>query len=140
MSDISPKTTSYTCPSAPPEVGTALFGIVQEPGVVAYISPGIPTTPAMINELQARGIAVENRLRFAGPCMAERCIQWKNDRCSLVDALVADSRGGSVNLSGLPQCGIRATCRWFAQHGQAACASCANVIRKPASGYGGNAE
>ncbi len=119
-----------SCPSAPPEEGAALFGIVQELGRIAYISPAIPVSTTLLRALHSHQVEIENRFRFTGPCMGERCEQWRSDRCSLVDAVVADT--AAPEKPELAQCGIRATCRWFAQHRQAACAGCPSVIRKPA--------
>ncbi|MDD5366640.1 MAG: hypothetical protein PHR30_14980 [Gallionellaceae bacterium] len=124
-----------TCPNAPPEVGAALFGIVQGDGKVAYLSPNIPVSDGLLVALENKNIPIENRLRFSGPCMAERCIQWQTDRCSLADKVVADLGDSGTEHSKLPHCGIRATCRWFAQHKQVACGGCPTVIRKPEELY-----
>lgn len=144
MSGISSDTDhrSLTCPNAPPEVGSALFGIFLDNGCVAYISPSIPVTTVLLKELCTKSIPIENRLRFSGPCMGKSCQQWRKDRCSLVDAVVAnpdvaDASLGNAEISALPHCGIRASCRWFAQHQQAACSHCPSVIRKPAVLYEG---
>ena len=125
---------SATCPSAPPEPGSALLGIVTAPGQVAYLNPGIPATQEMIDSLAKSGIAIENRLRFSGGCMEHHCVQWAGKpgagRCGLIDhALEALSTAES--LATLPHCSIRGTCRWFAQHKRAACAVCPEIIRRP---------
>jgi hypothetical protein len=127
---------SLTCPNAPPDAGSALFGVVQAHGQVAYLSPIIPVTTALIEELKSKGVPIENRFRFTGPCMADHCEQWRTDRCALADAVIADIGGGNTDTL-LPHCGIRASCRWFFQHRQAACGGCPIVIRKPAILYEG---
>jgi len=124
-----------TCPSAPPEPGSTLLGIVTAPGQVAYLNPGIPATQEMIDSLADRGIPIENRLRFSGACMEHRCVQWAGKpgagRCGLIDhALQALSITEGPETP--PHCSIRATCRWFAQHKRAACAACPEIIRRPA--------
>jgi hypothetical protein len=120
-----------TCPSAPPEPGSVLLGIVAAKGEIAYVTPNIPTTQTLLDSFASNGIAPENRLRFAGPCMGRKCVQWAGARCGLIDRVVAHFDEADVTRP-LPKCGIRSTCRWFAQHGRTACASCPEVIRKPA--------
>ena len=124
-----------TCPSAPPEPGSALLGVVIGPGHIAYLNPGVPATQAMIDDLAESGIPIENRLRFSGRCMEHRCVQWKQDagtgRCGLIDHAL-EALSITEGPAALPHCSIRATCRWFAQHKRAACAACPEVIRRPA--------
>jgi len=120
-----------TCPSAPPEPGSVLLGIVSAKGEVAYLTPNIPVTQEMVDTFAKNGVPLENRLRFAGPCMEHHCVQWTGTRCGLIDRVVAHFGEGD-GTGPLPKCGIRSTCRWFAQHGRAACSSCPEVVRKPA--------
>jgi hypothetical protein len=52
----------------------------------------------MIDSLVSSGIPIENRMRFSGPCMEHRCVQWAGKagagRCGPIDhALEALSRG-----------------------------------------------
>jgi hypothetical protein len=123
--------TAFTCPSAPPEAGSVLLGVVASPGQIVYITPNPPVSQEMLETFQKNGIVAENRLRFAGPCMEHRCLQWAGNRCGLIDRVV-DHFGPAEGGEPLPRCGIRGTCRWFAQQGRAACESCPEVIRKPA--------
>ena len=123
-----------TCPSAPPEPGSALLGVVMGPRQVAYLNPGIPATQEMIDSLVSSGIPIENRVRFSGPCMEHRCVQWAGKpgagRCGLIDHAL-EALSITEDATTLPHCSIRATCRWFAQHKRAACAACPEVIRRP---------
>ena len=123
-----------TCPSAPPEPGSALLGVVMGPGQVAYLNPGNPATQEMIDGLLSSGIPVENRMRFSGPCMEHRCVQWAGKagagRCGLIDHAL-EALSVTEGAATLPHCSIRATCRWFAQHKRKACAACPEVIRRP---------
>jgi hypothetical protein len=124
-----------TCPSAPAEPGSVLLGMVVAPGQVAYLSPSIPVTPELLAELTQSGIPIENRMRFACTCMERVCRQWTDDssggRCGLADRAIA-AMSITSGLDDLPKCGIRSTCRWFAQHQSKACAACPEVIRRPA--------
>jgi hypothetical protein len=128
---------SKTCPSAPPEPGSALFGMVAAKGQVAYITPNIPVTDELLVILGQSGIPIENRLRFSGACMEHLCVQWEggagSGRCGLIDQALDVFRIES-GAEELPQCGIRQSCRWFAQHSRKACAACPEVIRRPKIG------
>jgi hypothetical protein len=123
-----------TCPSAPPETGSTLLGVVVGPGQVAYLNPGVPATQQMIDGFVNSGIPIENRMRFSGPCMEHRCVQWVGKagtgRCGLIDHAL-EALSITEDAATLPRCSIRATCRWFAQHKRVACAACPEVIRRP---------
>jgi hypothetical protein len=120
-----------TCPSAPAEEGVVLFGVIKGKSEVVFISPNIPVTPSLLSSFAQSGIPVENRLRFASRCLEHHCVQWSGDRCGLIDRAVPDLEKDEL-ANPLPKCGIRATCRWFSQHGRMACAVCPEVNRKPA--------
>jgi hypothetical protein len=111
-----------------------LLGVVAGKGQVAYLNPSPPVTPELLVILNQHGVPVENRIRFAGPCMEHRCVQWKEEaeagRCGLIDRAI-NTLGIESGLAPLPHCGIRQSCRWFAQHQRAACAACPEVIRRP---------
>ncbi len=100
---------------------------MQEQGRLAYISPAIPVSSTLIRALHSHQVEIENRFRFTGPCSGERCAQWRAGRCALADAVVADTAAADPSM---PQCGIRASCRWFAQHREAVCLGCQSVVRK----------
>jgi hypothetical protein len=120
-----------TCPSAPPDTGAVLLGVIAGKGEVVYITPSMPVTSSLLESFSQNGIPVENRLRFASPCIRHQCVQWSGDRCGLIDRAVLTAEKDE-DRSALPKCGIRSTCRWFAQHGKNACAVCPEVVRKPA--------
>ena len=125
-----------TCPSAPPEPGSALLGVVLAQGQVAYVNPPTPATQEMLDSFAASGIPIENRMRFSGPCMEHRCVQWQGEpgagHCGLIDRALVEL-GITKDAETLPRCSIRATCRWFAQRGRTACAACPEIIRRPSS-------
>jgi hypothetical protein len=125
-----------TCPSAPPELGSALLGVVMGKGQVAYVNPPVPATREMLDGFAKSGVPIENRMRFSGPCMEHRCVQWVGapgaGRCGLIDHALVEL-GITKEAETLPRCSIRATCRWFAQHRRAACAACPEIIRRPSS-------
>ncbi len=124
-----------TCPSGPPEIGSVLLGIVTAPGEIAYVTPHPPVTQGLLERLGRNGAPIENRVRFACRCAESGCVQWEGDanagRCGLIDHAL-EALAISDGPERLPHCGIRHTCRWFAQQGRNACAACPEVIRKPA--------
>jgi hypothetical protein len=103
-------------------------------GQVAYLNPNVPATSEMIEAFKSDDVPIENRLRFACACMECHCVQWSGDaqggRCGLADRAVETVAAHTSDE--LPNCGIRSTCRWFAQHQTKACAVCPEVIRRPA--------
>jgi hypothetical protein len=126
-----PKIAASTCPSAPPEIGSSLLGIVQDNGSVAYLSPNIKLTQALLDDFSKQGIATGKRLRFSGSCMKEDCVQWEAEHCGLADVAVAMKANLPEANTALPKCGIRDTCRWFFQDKKDACLVCKYVIRDP---------
>jgi hypothetical protein len=127
--------TGRACPSSSLEHATHLVGIVRDDGRIAYISPALPLTPEFKASAAAAG-EPERRLRVAGACVEEACIQWDGVGCGLADRLVAQV-GGRAGVDRVPACGIRRDCRWFAQRGVAACKVCpvvvTNSLDQPAS-------
>lgn len=127
-----------TCPSAAAEPGSVLLGIVAGKGQLAYLHPNVPVTHGLLVTLNDSGVPVENRMRFAGPCMEHCCVQWTEKagvgRCGLIDYAV-DTLHITSGPEALPQCGIRQSCRWFAQYNRLACAACPEVIRRPADEF-----
>ena len=124
-----------TCPSAPPEPGSFLLGVVTGPGQVAYLNPHVPVTLELLESLGRDGVAIENRMRFGCGCAEQKCVQWRGEagagRCGLIDHAI-EALAVEMGPDTLPHCGIRHTCRWFAQHDRRACAVCPEIIRKPA--------
>jgi hypothetical protein len=113
-----------------------VLGVVLAPGQVAYLSPNVPVSAELLDELAQGGIPIENRMRFACACREHQCKQWSggagpDGRCGLIDRAIV-TLAISEGLEELPACGIRATCRWFAQYQRKACAACPEVIRRPA--------
>lgn len=126
----------FTCPSGPAEAGSVLLGVVAERGELAYISPNVPVTPSLLRNLKIDTAPIENRFRFANACIEHKCVQWKGregvGHCGLIESATKQLERSSPPES-LPSCGIRASCRWFAQKGTAACGVCPQIIRRPAN-------
>jgi hypothetical protein len=134
--DLTLPSLSKTCPSAPAELGSVVLGVVVAPGQVAYLAPSIPVTPELLDGFRKDGVPIENRMRFAFACREHQCKQWSGGsggggHCGLVERAV-EALAITEGLDDLPNCGIRSTCRWFAQHQRKACAACPEVIRRTA--------
>jgi hypothetical protein len=134
--DLTLPSLSKTCPSAPAELGSVVLGVVVAPGQVAYLAPSIPVTPELLDGFRKDGVPIENRMRFACACREHQCKQWSGGtggggHCGLVERAV-EALAITEGLDNLPNCGIRSTCRWFAQHQRKACAACPEVIRRTA--------
>lgn len=119
--------TTATCPSTIADEADKVIGVVAPDGRVAYVSPPIPVTPALLDGLRQDGADVERRFRFAGPCAEGGCGFWTGSACGLADRLVAEPVPVAIGAP-LPHCGVRGDCRWWAQHGARACAVCPLVV------------
>jgi hypothetical protein len=119
-----------TCPSAQPEPGAILLGVVAGPSEVAYVVPEVTIDEQTLARLTSDGINVENRMRFAGKCIEAQCVQWSGERCGVIDRAVDGTRHVKISAT-IPACSIRRSCRWFAQRGRDACTVCPEIIRRP---------
>lgn len=84
---------------------------------------GAALAPTTLAQLQ-NGASGET-LRLAGACAEHRCVFFTEGGCEL-----AASVARHLPTSGAPRvpvCSIRARCRWWHQHGAAACARCPDV-------------
>jgi hypothetical protein len=73
-----------TCPSAPGVKGARAFGVTEQNGRVAYISPHLTVDQEFVDALGE--VDLERRFRFAGRCIQHGCsvdgvLLWR-DRCS----------------------------------------------------------
>lgn len=114
------------CPSARCDEGAQLLGILGPEGKVAYISPAL-RVDGNFTEKAWIGRAPEQRFRFAAPCRESECAHWTGTRCGVIDRAIeaaAATKTGQRLSEPLPRCGVRMQCRWFAQRGVDACATC----------------
>jgi hypothetical protein len=112
------------CPSAIGKPGAKLIGISNGPGALGYVTP-----PLTVDEhfLAAAGAHPEQSFRFANRCHKSGCHNWGEDRCELIHQILS-SRPAEDPPNQLPVCGIRSSCRWFAQAGGDACRVCPAVL------------
>lgn len=129
-----------SCPSALCQEDALLLGVVTPGGTVAYVQPPTRVGAGFVRQAQALGHP-ERRFRFSSTCVEAACPQWTGTGCGVIDVVIgsrpaeppADALAGPaarppVPARTLPACTIRHTCRWFAQHGSAACAVCPAIV------------
>lgn len=125
-----------SCPSALCQEDALLLGVVTPGGTVAYVQPPTRVGAEFVRQAQALGHP-ERRFRFSSPCVQAACPQWTGTGCGVIDVVIGSKpaelpTGPAARPAGppqsLPACAIRRTCRWFAQHGAAACAVCPAIV------------
>ncbi len=117
---------NHLCPSSRAEVGALLIGIVGASGRIGIMRRPLPVDVDFLDAAR-KGRALEKRFRFSSPCLKSRCGQWSKGRCGVIDKVIAIAP--SLDASDrLQPCGIRGSCRWFAQSAAKACASCPEVV------------
>jgi hypothetical protein len=125
-----PGTAAKSCPSALCEEDALLLGVVVPDGTVAYVQPPTRISADFVAQARARGHP-ERWFRFSTGCREAACHQWTGTGCGVIDIVIGarpENPPAGKPAAGLPACGIRRTCRWFAQHGAAACAVCPQII------------
>src|SRR5437762_2736444 len=108
------------CPSARCQEGAILLGTVLAKGTVAFLKERSTIGKTFV-EIANEGRTPEKRFRFSSPCLKCGCEQWTGLNCSIVDKCIAKARQHIGAANSMPECSIRAQCRWFFQRGAAAC-------------------
>ena len=90
---------------------------------IGYFTEALPATPEAL-ALPAPALPTEV-FRIAAPCAEHRCPHYDGSECQLGHRI---ARMLDPVVSGLPHCAIRPTCRWFREHGKAACLRCPQVV------------
>lgn len=124
--DDGPRRT-HACPSSPLNPRASLLGLVRGDGRVDFLGEPLPVSDEFV-QISRRGGSVGARFRFTGRCMESGCAQWESGEKRCQVAARAVQREPAADAAPSPACGIRATCRWLAQEGQAACRVCADVV------------
>lgn len=125
-SSNAPDDPERTCPSYSCEPGAKLIGVVKGDGTIGYVSPPLEIDVDFV-ERARRGRTPEKRFRFAGPCVEGRCEHWTGSRCGVIDTVLT-TPDRPPEPERLPRCGIRSSCRWYAQSGAEACGACPLVV------------
>jgi hypothetical protein len=115
-----------TCPSSYCAEGATLLGVIGPEGKLIYRETLTKVDKAFV-EIASQGRSPEKRFRFAHKCVKCGCKQWVGGECSVIDTVLAAFTAPATADAPLPNCSIRATCRWFAQRGAAACSICPEI-------------
>lgn len=121
-----PSNQKRLCPSAKCETGSSLLGIVNGEGKIDYLQTPVEISDSFVR-VAHEGRSPEKRFRFTASCIEDGCKQWVEGRCTVADKVIAAIHS-EIHDKPLPNCGIRASCRWFKQSGQTACAVCEHVV------------
>lgn len=114
------------CPSSMCGEGAILLGVVQKDGHVYFLNEKMIVNKEFV-EIARNGRSPEKRFRFSNTCMQGSCTQWSVNRCGVIDELIKIF-GPRDEPAELPNCSIRAQCRWYKQHGGRACVVCPETI------------
>ena len=114
------------CPSAPCTSGSQLLGIVLRNGRIAFAATPLVVDGEFVRAAEAVGVP-ERYFRFASPCAQGGCAQWTGKRCGVI-ATVLGEAPETEPAETLPDCLIRASCRWYLQAGAEACHVCPAVV------------
>lgn len=126
--------TELLCPSSTCHEGAVVIGLLGADGRLGYLRPAIPVDGRFVVSSPQHGDP-ESRFRFADNCARDACEHWSGKHCGLVEQLINSPRAHILeHAHDLPRCDIRASCRWFAQDGRAACTVCPAVVYRPADG------
>jgi len=117
------------CPSAPIKEGAILLGIVNGEARVDFLPERWEVDEDFV-KAALEGRSPERRFRFGAKCAQSGCAQWKGNRCSVIDQVMAapGAARSEARTEELPACSIRSQCRWHQQHGVEACYACPGVI------------
>lgn len=122
--------TKILCPSAEGKKGALLLGRVKADNRVAFANMPMTVTEDFVEA--ARQTAPEGRAeygyRFSSPCVTKGCKQWDGERCAVSGRML--DLLSEMETEDLPDCLIRANCRWFAQDGAAICRKCTFVTTR----------
>lgn len=90
---------------------------------LSYLQKGVVVPEEML--VPPAGISPTRIFRFAGECVGAQCAQFGGGQCQLGTKI---SQMLDPVTDAPPACTIRATCRWFAENGTAACVRCPQVV------------
>lgn len=116
-----------TCPSAAPREGAVLLGIVKRNGEVGLLGEHMEVDNHFLQTAR-EGRELEQRFRFASPCITSGCANWSGGHCMVPDIARKLALVQAAETGELPACSIRSSCRWYMQEGARACRLCPKII------------
>ena len=123
----------YDCPSSVPLPKSKLIGVLNEKTNRMEILPEpVPIDEDIQRELERFGEKKMKTVRLTNTCAMKGCGQWDGSKCSLIGNIL-EKIEEKKREKNLPECGIRNTCRWYAQEKEEACKVCTLVQYDQAS-------
>src|SRR5689334_12079551 len=117
------------CPSAQPQLtGSVIFAAVNKSdpsGRVEFLKETVRVSDATLVAFANGTVRPTEVFRFAAPCVRNGCRNWSGHECRVAEQLVQIQPADSAKL---PECSLRAKCRWYRQRSASACAMCSVVV------------
>ena len=115
-----------SCPSSVATEGSVLLGVFNKNGSLGYLSNKTEVTGKLYEEVK-KTKEPEKRFRFSNTCVESGCRQWSSGKCGVINKILQTNE--DLNLEAqLPNCSIRASCRWYFQEGAQACTFCPYIV------------
>jgi hypothetical protein len=121
------KADDILCPNALPVVGGLIIGIINEQDEVTLLpQPEVIDKEFYDTVLKNTGLNVQ--FRFSKPCIKGKCGHWTGDSCDVPGRVMQRVEEQLIAQGKIPECEIRAHCRWYTQEGANACKICPIVV------------
>lgn len=115
-----------SCPSSVASEGSVLLGMINKNGTLGYIANKTIVTGDLLENLN-KTEEPEKHFRFSSNCVESGCRQWNSGKCSVIKSIIHANEDIELEEQ-LPNCSIRASCRWYFQEGAKACSFCPYII------------
>lgn len=115
------------CPNSLPVIGGVVLGIVNEDQGITLLPEPEPVTPEFY-KMVIKDTGLEAQFRFSSPCVEGKCRHWTGHACDVPSRVMQSIEENIAADTALPECFIRASCRWFGQDGAKACMACTEVV------------
>jgi hypothetical protein len=115
----------YACPSGTNSPGGALFGIVNEKGIVAFLPHIVPLNEELLS-IGKQLERPEKVFRYTNKCIENGCRQWSGEHCTVLDNAKKLDLSSEIKIN--TACAIKNNCRWHFQEGEKACKVCPLIV------------
>jgi hypothetical protein len=95
--------------------------------MISLLPEPLPLDDEFLAKVKEDPVPVEQRFRFTNKCVESGCTQWTGKTCGVIEN-VLKHLDQLPQLSTLPRCSLRPSCRWFVQEGASACRACPYII------------
>lgn len=120
-------TKEYLCPSFSSQKDAKLLGVLNKDGIIDILPRPLEIHDEFAKKCHENGFRPEEMYRFVGLCARSNCSNWHNNNCSVATRIAKVAMEEKLEKD-LPVCGIRPSCRWFAQEQSNACRICRFIV------------